>query len=101
MLYECLKLTSLYNSSNAQITACTAAPHNSLSELTDFVDICMEGGTYHSPGSSSCSLWHYAEGRSSADNVVVRFWSNPSTNYRQPQISHRTWVLTVIRIDST
>lgn len=101
MLYECLEIKSLYNVSNAhRIPPCIVSPHNSLTQSIEVVDMPLEG-TYHFPGSSSCSPWHYAVGRNSADNAVVQFWSNPSIGYRQPRISDRTWELTGIRIDST
>lgn len=82
MLYECLKLTSLYNRSNAQITACTAAPHNSLSELTDLVDICKGELT------TLQGLLHAARGITQREEVLqVTWWSDSGAIHQQTIVS--------------
>lgn len=82
MLYECLKLTSLYNSSNAQITACTAAPHNSLSELTDLLDICKGELT------TLQGLLHAACGITQREEVLqVTWWSDSGAIHQQTIVS--------------
>lgn len=82
MLYECLNLTSLYNSSNAHITACIAAPHNSSNDLTDMVDICLGELT------TLQGLLHAACGITQREEVLqITWWSDSGAIHQQTIVS--------------